>query len=96
VSILATVAIYLLWIFVGLMFLRLIVNWTMAFARNWRPTGVLAAVLEVAFSVTDPPLRALHRVLPPLRLGSFAVDLAFIVVIIVAYALIAVISPYTV
>ncbi|MDQ1705029.1 MAG: YggT family protein [Frankiaceae bacterium] len=94
-TILATVALYILWVFVGLMFLRLIVDWTMMFARNWRPSGALAAVLEVAYSVTDPPLRALRRVIPPLRLGSFAVDLAFIVVFIAAYALISVVSNYT-
>jgi YggT family protein len=95
VSILATVALYVLWVFVGLMFVRLIVDWTMMFARNWRPSGVVAAVLELAYSVTDPPLRALRRVIPPLRLGSFAVDLAFIVVFIAAYALISVVSNYT-
>ncbi len=94
-SVVATVAIYLLYIFLGLMFVRLIVDWTMVFARNWRPSGAVAAVLEIAYSVTDPPLRALRRVLPPLRLGSFALDLAFIVVVVVIYALIAVISPHT-
>lgn len=94
-SIVATIAIYLLYIFLGLMLVRLIVDWTMVFARNWRPSGAVAAVLEIAYSVTDPPLRALRRVLPPLRLGSFALDLAFIVVIVVIYALIAVISPHT-
>jgi len=94
-SVVATIAIYLLYIFLGLMLVRLIVDWTMVFARNWRPSGAVAAILEIAYSVTDPPLRALRRVLPPLRLGSFALDLAFIVVIVVIYALIAVISPHT-
>ena len=94
-SVLATIALYVLWIFVGLLFVRMIVGWTMMFARNWRPTGAVAAVLEVSFSLTDPPLRALRRVLPPLRLGSFALDLAFIVVLVAAYALISVVSDYT-
>jgi YggT family protein len=94
-SVVATLALYLLYIFLGLMLVRLVVDWTMVFARNWRPSGAVAAVLEIAYSVTDPPLRALRRVLPPLRLGSFALDLAFIVVIVVIYALIAVISPHT-
>jgi YggT family protein len=94
-SVVATIAIYLLYVFLGLMLVRLVVDWTMVFARNWRPSGAVAAVLEIAYSVTDPPLRALRRVLPPLRLGSFALDLAFIVVIVVIYALIAVISPHT-
>ena len=94
-SVVATIALYLLYIFVGLMFVRLIVDWTMVFARSWRPAGAVAAVLEIAYSVTDPPLRALRRVLPPLRLGSVAIDLAFIVVFIVAYVLISVVSNYT-
>jgi YggT family protein len=95
VTILATVVVAALWVFVALMVVRLIIGWTMMFARNWRPTGAIAAVLEVAFSATDPPLRALRRVIPPLRLGSFALDLAFIVVFAVALALINVVSPYT-
>ena len=94
-AVLATIALYVLWAFVGLMFLRLVIDWTMVFARSWRPSGAVAAVLEVCYSATDPPLRALRRVIPPLRLGSVAVDLAFIVVLIVAYALIYVVSPYT-
>jgi YggT family protein len=94
-TVLAAVAIYVLYVFLGLMFLRLVIDWTMVFARNWRPTGLVAAVLEVAYSVTDPPLRALRRVIPPLRLGSVAIDLAFIVVLAVTYALIYVIRPYT-
>ena len=93
-AILAAIALYVLYAFLALLFLRLIVSWVMVFARDWRPTGLVAAVLEIAFSATDPPLRALRRVLPPLRLGSISVDLAFIVVFIVTYALIAVVSPY--
>ena len=93
-SVVAVIALYLLYIFLGLLIVRLIVDWTMVFARNWRPTGAVAAILEVAYSVTDPPLRALRRVIPPLRLGSFSVDLAFIVVLIVTYALIAVVQPH--
>ena len=94
-SVVATLALYLLSIFLGLLIVRLIVDWTMVFARNWRPTGALAAILELAYSVTDPPLRALRRVIPPLRLGSFALDLAFILVFFACGALISVVSSHT-
>ena len=90
----AQVAIYVLWIFIGLMFLRLIINWVMVFARNFRPSGVLAAVLELAYSVTDPPLRALGRVVPPLRLGRYAIDLAYLILVFAAYALLDVAYRY--
>jgi YggT family protein len=91
----AIIAIYVLYVFVGLLLLRLIIDYVMMFARSFRPSGVLAAVLEVAYSVTDPPLRALRRVIPPLRLGNVSLDLSFIVLFISAYVLIAVVGSYT-
>ena len=40
---------------------------------RWRPgRGAAAAALEVVWSVTDPPLKALRRVIPPLRIGTVA------------------------
>jgi YggT family protein len=92
--IVAIIALYVLYIIVGLLILRLIIDYVMMFARNFRPTGWLAALLELAYSVTDPPLRALRRVIPPLRLGTVSLDLSFIVLFIAAYVLIDVISPY--
>ncbi len=91
----AIIAIYALYILVGLLIVRLILDYVMMFARNFRPKGLVAAVLELAYSVTDPPLRALRRVIPPLRLGRFSLDLSFIVLFISAYVLIDVIDPYT-
>jgi YggT family protein len=94
VHVVAAVAVYVLYAFLALLFARFIIDWVMVFARNWRPTGVLAAVLEIAYSATDPPLRLLRRLIPPLRLGSFALDIAFLLLFIVCYVLIAVIRPY--
>jgi YggT family protein len=91
----AIIATYVLWIFIGLMFVRLIIDWVMVFAHNFRPSGIVAALLEIAYTVTDPPLRGLRRLIPPLRLGNASVDLAFIVLFIGAYVLIDVINPHT-
>ncbi len=90
----AIIGIYVLWAVVGLLFVRLIMDYVMMFARSYRPSGAVAAVLELAYSATDPPLKALRRVIPPLRLGQVSIDLSFIVLFIAAYALIAVLSPY--
>ena len=60
----AAVAVYVVWAFLALLFVRFIIDWEMVFARNWRPTGIAAAVLELAYSATDPhrcPV-SLHRV----------------------------------
>jgi YggT family protein len=92
--IVAIIGLYVLYAIVGLLLVRLILDYVMMFARSFRPSGAVAAVLEVAYSVTDPPLRALRRVIPPLRLGNVSVDLSFIVLFIAAYVLISVITPY--
>jgi YggT family protein len=76
-----------LWIFIGLMWVRFVVDWVQIFARSWTPTGFLLIVLEVVYSVTDPPIKALRRVIPPLRIGTVAIDLSFIIVMISAYLL---------
>ena len=60
--------------------IRLILDWIQVFARDWRPSGVVLILAEVVYSITDPPIKALRRVLPSLRLGSIAIDLSFLVV----------------
>lgn len=66
---------------------RLILDWIQAFAREWRPSGPVLVAAEAVYSVTDPPIRALRRVIPPLRLGSVQIDLAFTVLFVVVYIL---------
>lgn len=46
------------------------------------PEGSMAAVAGFLFIITDPVLAPLRRALPPLRIGTVALDLSFIVVII--------------
>jgi YggT family protein len=71
-----------------LLFFRLIMEYVFLLARSFRPTGAFAILLEITYSVTDPPIKALRRVLPPLRIGQISLDLAFIVVFIVVSILI--------
>ena len=74
------------------MWVRFVVDWVQVFARSWSPVGVLLILLEVVYSVTDPPIKALRRVIPPLRIGSVAVDLSFIIVMIVAWLLLQIVG----
>ena len=77
----------LLWFFIALLWVRFIVDWVQVFARSWSPRGVLLVLLEVVYSVTDPPIKALRRVIPPLRIGSVSLDLSFLIVLVAAYIL---------
>jgi len=73
------VAYLALLLFFILLLVRLVLDWVMVFARSWRPTGVALVVAEATYTVTDPPLRLLRRVIPPLRIGAISLDLAFMV-----------------
>lgn len=72
----------LLWLFFVALIVRLVFDYIQMFARSWRPTGPLLVVAEAVYTVTDPPLKALRRAIPPLRIGNVALDLSFIVLII--------------
>jgi YggT family protein len=74
-------------IFIVLLFVRLIVDWVQFFARSWTPRGPVLVVLEGVYSATDPPVRALRRIIPPLRLGGMAIDLSFVALLIICYIL---------
>ena len=49
---------FVLFIFWLLLISRVIVEFIRSFARDWRPTGVVVVVLEVIFTITDPPVSA--------------------------------------
>ncbi len=61
---------------------RFVIDWIQVLARRWRPKGFIAVLCEVIFSVTDPPLRALRRVIPPVRLGAVLLDLSSILLLL--------------
>jgi len=87
VSIVWQIVAFALLLFLWLLLARLVMDWVMMLSRGWRPGGGAAASLEVIYSSTDPPLKLLRRVLPPLNLGSVKLDLGFMVLLIVVYVL---------
>ena len=66
---------------------RFIMTAVMAYGRRWRPSRGAAAALEVVWTVTDPPLKALRRVIPPIRLGGVSFDLASLVLLVIVFVL---------
>ncbi len=86
-SVIVELLAFVVFLFLLTMFGRLIFDWIQAFARDWRPSGPILVVAEGVYSVTDPPLKALRRVIPPLRLGAIRIDLAFTVLFILVFIL---------
>ena len=87
---LASAVYFALLVFLLFLIFRLVMEYVFLLARSYQPSGLVAVVLELAYSVTDPPLKALRKVLPPLRIGQISLDLGFIVLFIVVRILMSV------
>jgi YggT family protein len=74
-------------VFYLLVIARVIVETTRSFARSWRPVGTAAIGLEMVYVVTDPPMKLLRRLIPPLRVGGISFDMSVIVLLIMIWIL---------
>ena len=83
---------FALYIFLLVLIGRLVLDYVQMFARSWQPRGIALVVAEAVYTATDPPLKALRKVIPPLRLGSVSLDLSFLVLIIAVNVAIALVS----
>jgi YggT family protein len=77
----------LLYTFILILLSRFVMGAVLQYGRRWQPGRGAAAALEVVWSVTDPPLNALRRVIPPLRIGTVSVDLASLVLLVILFVL---------
>lgn len=75
----------LIYLAIILVIARFVVDWVQLLARQWQPRGFIAVLCEAIFSVTDPPLRALRKVIPPIRLGGVMLDLSAMVLLLLLF-----------
>jgi YggT family protein len=68
----------LLTLFWLLLFARIILSWI----RPSPSSGVARGIVELVFDVTEPVLRPVRGLLPPLRLGMVGLDLSPIIIFI--------------
>ena len=92
-GILKLVLTYILTIYLVILIARMVISWIQMFARSWVPTGVILVIAESIFTATDPPLKFLRRYIRPLRIGTVAIDLSFMVLFIVILILLDVVVP---
>jgi YggT family protein len=71
------------WLLRLLLIARFILEMVRSFARAWYPTGRSAIAVESVYTVTDPPVRMLRRIVPTVRLGGMALDLSLIILLLV-------------
>lgn len=78
-TILINAADFVIFLFTLCLFARIVLGLVMAYARDWRPQGIMMIVTEAVYTVTDPPLKAIRRVVPPLTIGQVNIDLAMLI-----------------
>lgn len=81
-----------LWLYILVLFARFAFDLIQMLSRDWTPKGPILVVAETVYTLTDPPLNFLRRFIPPLRLGGVALDLSFLVLLILLQVGIAVAS----
>jgi YggT family protein len=87
VSVLFQIVYLLVFAFLYALVGRMVMTAVMGYGRRWRPSRGAAAALELVWTVTDPPLKALRRVIPPIRIGQVSFDLAGLVLLVIVFVL---------
>jgi YggT family protein len=87
-SSLGSVIVFVLNIFILSLFGRVILDYVRIFSPSWRPKGIILAIAELVYAVTDPIMRFVRRFIPSLRIGPVAVDISFLLVFFVTEILI--------
>lgn len=90
VGVIASILNSLLLIYVLVLLVRLVLDWIPFFNREWRPKGAGLVAAEVIYTVTDPPIKLFRRFIPPLRVGSIAIDFGFALTMLLCFVLLAV------
>jgi YggT family protein len=73
---------YVVYIYILVILARFVVEATRQFARSWRPVGAAAVGVELVYLATDPPIKLLRRLIPPLQIGAVALDLSILILLI--------------
>jgi len=90
IEIIAGILNTILLIYVLILLVRLVLDWIPFFNREWRPRGAGLVVAEVVYTITDPPIKLFRRFIPPLRVGSVAIDFAFALTMLLCFILLSV------
>ncbi len=94
VSVIAAIVNILLLLYLFVLFARLILDYIPLFNRGWRPRGAGLVAAEAVYVVTDPPIKLFRRLIPPLRIGTIALDFGFTLTMLVVLILMSIVRAF--
>ena len=82
----------ILLVYFFVMWARFVLDLVRTFNRGWRPHGFMLVLVEGVYTVTDPLVRFFRRLVPPIRIGQVALDLAWSLAMLVVIIAMTVVS----
>lgn len=73
---------YVLLAFFLVLVARFVLSLIVMFAPQWHPKGPLLLLFELVYSITDPFLKPLRRILPPIGAGGIRIDLSMLMLFV--------------
>lgn len=70
---------WLIGIYTWVLVARIVIEMIQSFSRSFTPPKWFYYIAEPVFMITDPPVKLLRRVIPPLPLGNVRLDLSVLV-----------------
>jgi YggT family protein len=69
-----------------ILLVRVVLSWVQLAGWHPPPTGPVRSAYDLLYDVTEPPLRALRRILPPAGMFDLSVVVAFIIIFVLRTA----------
>ena len=68
-------------IYFYLMVTRLIADLVLSVNPSWRPRGLILVIVELIYTLTDPPIKLVKRFIKPVRFGGIALDFGWTIIV---------------
>lgn len=81
-------------IYLYVLIARVLIEMIQSFSRQFRPPRWFGVIAEPMFVLTDPPVKALRRLIPPLRMGGVGLDVSVLILFILIQMLIGILAGF--
>lgn len=81
-------------LFTYLLLARIVIEMIQSFSRSWQPGRAFSVVGEIIFTITDPPVKLLRKVIPPMPMGGVQLDVSVLVLFFILMILRAVLAGF--
>ncbi len=95
-QILASLVYLVAYLFSILLLVRIGIEMIQSYARTFSPQGLVLVACEAVYTVTDPPVKALRSVVPPLRLGGVALDVSVLIIFFACSLISMLVAPFVI